>query len=299
MPPKISIVIPAYNAEDQIFNTITSVLSQTYTDYEIIVVNDGSTDNTLNLLEQFGDKINIINQPNGGVSKARNVGIKASKGKYIAFLDSDDLWHPSKLLIQVDMMESNNDWLASYTSTSFNSSNEFKNDIKVSIPPFMEKNIKDIFNDPYLVTSSFVIVNTFCQSINSFNEDLPTAEDIDLYLRTSVLGKIGYINEVLTWKADVEGSLGSSLSSYEDNLFVIDKFLKDNPELYSLLCNDIKQIRAKIYQGWGKDLLWVNSPIQALPILLKAQRHKFSLMNCLLILKAIVKSILLPLKRIE
>jgi glycosyltransferase involved in cell wall biosynthesis len=297
MLPSISVIIPAYNAEKEISKTIQSVLNQTLTDYEIIVVNDGSTDGTLNKLDVFGNKIRVVDQLNGGVSKARNVGIDISKGKYIAFLDSDDLWHPSKLAIQFELMENNKDWLACYTLTDFNKEFLCEDGFDSLNIPLIEKNIQEIYANPYLVTSSFFIVNNFCKSIGGFNESLPTAEDIDLYLRTSAKGSIGYIDLPLTWKADTEGSLGSLLSSYEDNIFVIDNFLKKNPQLSMSLSVTTKQIKAQVYQNWGKELLWVNQPIKALPIFMKSQCFKFSMVNCLLIIKGIIKSIYIPFSK--
>ena len=98
----ISVVIPLYNKEQSIAATIQSVLAQTYTDYEIIVVDDGSTDNSLKVVQERvseleNERVRIIHQENAGVSAARNKGILESKGKYIAFLDADDLWAPNYL----------------------------------------------------------------------------------------------------------------------------------------------------------------------------------------------------------
>lgn len=94
-----SIIIPLYNKANVVSDTLQSVLNQTFTDFEIIVVNDGSTDNSLEVVRQFEDsRINIFSKENGGVSSARNYGIKRAKGKYIAFLDADDLWKPNFLM---------------------------------------------------------------------------------------------------------------------------------------------------------------------------------------------------------
>jgi len=88
-----SVVIPLYNKERSVKNTIESVLNQTFQDFEVIVVNDGSTDNSLEVVKSFNDeRIRIINQKNSGVSSARNRGIKEAKYEWIAFLDADDLW---------------------------------------------------------------------------------------------------------------------------------------------------------------------------------------------------------------
>src|SRR5690606_29446795 len=95
-----SVVIPLYNKERSIKQTVQSVLDQTFTDFEIVIVNDGSTDNSLQVVENIDDqRIRIINKPNGGVSSARNKGINEANFNWIAFLDGDDLWKPNHLEI--------------------------------------------------------------------------------------------------------------------------------------------------------------------------------------------------------
>jgi len=101
---KISVVIPVYNDEKYIVASITSVLNQTYGDIEIIVVDDGSIDNSVALIEAIGVPLNIIRTKNGGPAKARNLGMEAATGEYIAFLDADDLWMPEKLAKQMNQM---------------------------------------------------------------------------------------------------------------------------------------------------------------------------------------------------
>jgi len=104
MSVSLSVVIPVYNGAGFIADTVRSALNQTYQGYEVIVVNDGSKDTTLEQLVQFGDAIKVISIPNGGVSNARNVGIRASAGELIAFLDADDIWVPEKLERQATAM---------------------------------------------------------------------------------------------------------------------------------------------------------------------------------------------------
>lgn len=103
----ISVVIPAYNAERFIRRTIDSVLAQTYTDYEIIVIDDGSTDGTGEIVRGYGSKVRYIYQQNAGDGGARNAGIYAAKGEWIAFLDHDDEWLPEKLRLQVELLSRN------------------------------------------------------------------------------------------------------------------------------------------------------------------------------------------------
>lgn len=100
-PPTVSVIIPTYNRANLIAGAIDSVLGQTLPNVEIVVVDDGSTDDTDERLGRFGDRIRVIRQDNAGVSSARNAGIRAARGQWIAFLDSDDRWHPPKLESQL------------------------------------------------------------------------------------------------------------------------------------------------------------------------------------------------------
>jgi len=113
--PLVSVVIPAYNAERTLADTVESVLAQTLGDHEVLVVDDGSKDATAAVAGHFGDPVRCISTPNGGVSRARNVGIEAARGRYVAFLDADDQWEPDKLQRQVEVLDADPDKGASYT----------------------------------------------------------------------------------------------------------------------------------------------------------------------------------------
>ncbi|MCC2641645.1 MAG: glycosyl transferase family 2 [Nitrospira sp.] len=103
--PVVSVVIPLYNARDVIRDTLESVFAQTYHGYEIVVIDDGSTDGSGDAIRAYGDRLRYIEQRNGGVAQARNRGIAASRGCYIALMDHDDLWEPEKLAKQVAVLE--------------------------------------------------------------------------------------------------------------------------------------------------------------------------------------------------
>ena len=120
-PPLVSVIIPAYNAEAFLERTLRSALSQTYEALEIIVINDGSTDRTLELARAIAEndhRVFVISTENGGVARSRNRGIEAARGRYLAFLDADDLWHPTKLALQVAALQRYDHdatWAAVYT----------------------------------------------------------------------------------------------------------------------------------------------------------------------------------------
>src|SRR5436309_14667644 len=104
--PLVSVVIPVYNGERYLADAIQSVLDQTYRNFEVIVVDDGSTDRSAEIAKRFGEAVRYVYRTNGGVCKARNAGIAAARGAYIAFLDQDDLWLHDKLAAQVAYLDS-------------------------------------------------------------------------------------------------------------------------------------------------------------------------------------------------
>ena len=103
----VSVIIPTYNRWPMLGEAVESVLAQTMSDYELIVVDDGSTDETPRRLREYGARLTVLTQSRSGVSAARNLGARRASGKYLAFLDSDDLWHPRKLQRQLRLMERN------------------------------------------------------------------------------------------------------------------------------------------------------------------------------------------------
>lgn len=160
-----SIIMPAYNAESTISESITSVLNQNYFDYELIVINDGSQDNTKECVEKFrNEKIFLLNVNNGGVSNARNLGIINSSGKYICFLDSDDIWMD-------DHLSTLNDLITKYPSYSaFCTGYQIKNfNGKYSYP--LKKDLSKLNGDDFVINNyfefqrnigNFVHINSFC-----------------------------------------------------------------------------------------------------------------------------------------
>src|SRR5258708_8712103 len=103
--PLVSVIIPVYNREHCVKRAIDSVTAQTFKDFEVVVVDDGSKDGSVEILKSYGDSIHLICQKNAGAGTARNVAIRAARGRWIAFLDSDDAWRPEKLECQMQLLE--------------------------------------------------------------------------------------------------------------------------------------------------------------------------------------------------
>jgi glycosyltransferase involved in cell wall biosynthesis len=173
----VSIVIPCYNSQSTIARVLSSVIDQTYTDYEIILVDDGSTDDTKGVIEAFfhGKTIDhkYIYQENSGPSAARNRGVENSSGEYIAFLDSDDVWHPQKLEIMISIMnERKIDVLGHDFSFVDNAENSYvKNDGNY---PVREFRFYHLLLKNFAVTPSVVISRKVYEK---FNEKMRYVED--------------------------------------------------------------------------------------------------------------------------
>ncbi len=167
--PLVSVIMPAYNAEKYISKSIQSVLEQTYQNWQLIIVNDGSKDDTSSIIKCFDDKrIRLIEQENSGVSKARNTGIEYSDGEYIAFLDSDDIWLDKKLEVQVNFMLNNLNIVLSYMDYS-----SFVDDDKVvknkQLYPFKIENLRQrllVFN--YICNSYGYGENSYLERYKRF-----------------------------------------------------------------------------------------------------------------------------------
>ncbi|NKB77891.1 MAG: glycosyltransferase [Gammaproteobacteria bacterium] len=178
----MSVIIPTFNRSSVIGRAIDSVLSQSYLAHEVIVIDDGSSDDTHEILIRYGDSIRIVSQSNQGVSAARNAGIGISNGKWIALLDSDDEWMENKLEKQVEMLSSNPEFKICHTDEIW-----IRNGRRVNA---MKKHAKPdgwIFNRCLplcCVSPSSVLINReVLDHVGLFDESLPACEDYDLWLR--------------------------------------------------------------------------------------------------------------------
>jgi len=193
------VLISTYNRLPKVKEAIDSVLKQTYRDFELWVVDDGSTDGTGELLKVFGNKIKYLCQVNRGVSAARNLGLKVSRGKYVAFLDSDDLWEPRKLEIQVRCMEANPQFPLCYTDEIW-----IRMGVRVNPKKKHAKYSGWIFEKclPLCIISpsSAIMKRTLLDEIGGFDENLPVCEDYDFWLRVTRRYPVLFIDKKLIVK---------------------------------------------------------------------------------------------------
>jgi glycosyltransferase involved in cell wall biosynthesis len=180
----VSVIIPVFNRRSFLKKALASVLEQTYNGHEIIIVDDGSTDGTPDLLSAYGDRIRTLYQPNSGVSAARNAGIREAQGALIAFLDSDDYWLPQKLEKQVAFFETHPQTLICQTEELW-----IRNGRRVNPKQRHKKPTGFIFEPSLslcLVSPSAVMLRrSLLDEVGFFDESLPACEDYDLWLRTT------------------------------------------------------------------------------------------------------------------
>lgn len=182
--PKVSVIIPTYNRGSLIARAINSVLSQTFKDFEIIVIDDGSTDNTQEVLESFEGEIRYVYQQNGGIAKARNRGIELAQGNYIAFLDSDDYWAPEKLALQVRVLDFNPKVGIVYSRMPI--VNEAGHVLGMKPNGVSGRNFHELLRVWGDLPTSSVMTRKDCFSkVGVFDPELPPMEDIDMWIRIS------------------------------------------------------------------------------------------------------------------
>jgi glycosyltransferase involved in cell wall biosynthesis len=197
---KVSVIIPTYNRLPMLKEAVDSVLAQNFEDFELIVVDDGSTDGTADEIKRYGGRVKLLRVPqNRGVSVARNRGILQARGKYVAFLDSDDLWVKGKLKTQVAFMEDNPQYPLCYTDEIW-----IRRGKRVN-PKFKHAKYSGwIFEKclPLCIISpsSAVIKRTLFSKVGLFDEALPVCEDYDLWLRITARYPVFFINKKLIIK---------------------------------------------------------------------------------------------------
>jgi glycosyltransferase involved in cell wall biosynthesis len=212
--PLVSVIIPTYNRGWTVRDAIDSVLGQTYADVELIVVDDGSTDRTPQMLDAYGDRLRVIRQANQGVSAARNHGIGESSGPLIALLDSDDIWLPKKLAVQVDFFKMNPAALICQTEEIW-----IRNGLRVNPGKRHRKPSGMIFErslELCLVSPSAVMVRReLIEKVGLFDESLPACEDYDLWLRVGCRFPVHLLDKPLTIKRGGHADQLSRLSSLD------------------------------------------------------------------------------------
>jgi glycosyltransferase involved in cell wall biosynthesis len=220
--PRVSVIIPAYNAARTIEQTLVSVFSQTFREFEVIVVDDGSTDDTPSILARRPDRLRVLRKGNEGrPAAARNLGVKAARGEYLAFLDADDTWHADKLALQVAALDRDPAVGLVYTADATINA---RGDI-VSVnpcPPGARGHIYDVLRvHNVMVGSSVVVRREAFDQAGGFDENLTSIENWDLWIRISSRWAIECIDQPLTFYRVHHGNRSASAQLRRQNIFTV------------------------------------------------------------------------------
>lgn len=286
--PFFSVIIPLYNKENQIEKTLNSVLNQTFDDFEIIIVNDGSTDNSLNIVNRFTDeRIKIFSQENKGAASARNYGIKKAKAQYLALIDADDFWFQDHLETHYNSIQSiPNGHLYSNAYklkiSRIKTINATYSTPKKNNPHIIDDYFKASIIHPIAMTSSIVFSYKKFNSLGGYNEKITSGQDLDLMIRFGIDSTIVF-NPKITCLYDktvinslskqnyqkIKYNLFNGFKNEKKNNASLNKYL--NLNLYSLaiqckLSNNVslfKKIKKEINNNYltKKQRFLLNQPI--------------------------------------
>ncbi|ABA20473.1 Glycosyl transferase, family 2 [Trichormus variabilis ATCC 29413] len=256
--PKVSVVIPAYNAMPYLPETLDSVLRQTYNDFEVIVVNDGSSDKTEEFISQILDpRIKLISQANQGLAGARNTGILNASGEYIAFLDADDIWEPTKLEKQVKVLDENPEvglvytWVAYINEQGKSTGKIFKNQVEGYVwPQLTEHNIVEC--------GSVAMVRQICfEKIGLFDRNLGSyVEDWDMWLRIATSYDFKVVKEALVYYRQRSNSASKNWEAMAQSFAIVIE------KAFATASPDLQVLKNKSYGFTYLCLAW--KPLQSL-----------------------------------
>jgi glycosyltransferase involved in cell wall biosynthesis len=194
--PTVSVIIHTFNNEKFIAETIESVLKQTYNDYEIIVVDDGSEDGTRDALLPYMQDIRYHYKENGGIASAKNAGISLSKAEFIAFLDHDDLWVPDKLKIQMEYFSANPQVGLVYAKyTSFRDGKELRTKPEKGYSGWI---FKELLSKSFIQTSTVVVKRECLNAVGPYDESFTLGDEYDMFLRVAKRFQCGFVDKELT-----------------------------------------------------------------------------------------------------
>jgi glycosyltransferase involved in cell wall biosynthesis len=283
--PTVSVIIPTYNRKDLVIEAIESVFAQTYRDYEIVLVDDGSTDDTEQAVRSsFKDRVRYLSKANGGVSSARNLGIQRAQGSLIAFLDSDDVWEPSFLEITAGYLAHHED--VGMVSTGWR-----------TLPsghrwPPMRKRVLHGCLLPFLMQEDLVRTSAVLARRNAlleaglFNERLEVAEDTDMWLKIAARHPTAILNIHLSWGRRHDLRLSKNRILHLQQLLQVFEAHYD-PRLVKKKIFDHR--RSRLYLGLGERHLRAHNLIEAKACLTKAVALKpFSFRARRYLLKALI-----------
>ena len=249
--PKVSVIISTYNRADLLFRAINSVLAQTFTDFELIVVDDCSTDTTQEVIRKFTDpRIHAIrHENNAGGSVTRNTGITYAKGKYLAFLDDDDEWLESKLTRQARILDESEPGVA-LVYTWFDFIDEPSRNRRIGSRSAMSGDISEnmLGWEMPAPTSTYMVRAEAARQIGGFDETLPIAQDLDFLIRISMQWRVAVVKDVLmlmykghgySGPADQPNAQASLIKYLKSHICRFNKDLSERPKTHARVLRNL------------------------------------------------------------
>lgn len=278
--PMVSVVMPVYNASEYVAEAVSSVLAQTFTDYELIVINDGSPDSDRleSVLKPFQDRIRYIHQDNRGVSSARNAGLNIARGAFYAQLDADDAWTPDYLHYQLEFLQNNPtiDLVYPNADVVTDGSNSTL-DFMELCPSHGEATFVSLVRQQCIVMTSVTARMDSINRTGRFDEDLVSTEDFDFWLRFSKFGgRIGYHRRKLVRYRRRENSLSSDRGRMIENLLRVFAKAKEfdlTPDERTAIAEETERGQALLNLIEGKRALFGKDTDNAIKYLSLANNH--------------------------
>jgi glycosyltransferase involved in cell wall biosynthesis len=255
--PAVSVIMPIYNGERYVQEALDSVFAQSFCDYDVVCVDDGSTDRSLQLLEQYRSRLTVIKQANAGQSAARNQGVHASTGRYLAFLDQDDRWYPHKLVQQVELLEARSDVVLVYCNSDRMDSEGHVIQVgatKSEQPSARESLLGRLIGEGLVLPSSMLIRRDVFERVGGFDPQLRGFEDFDLCARLTQQGEIAFLEESGMCYRAHEGGFNRAggltiVRSRERFLLRMRELYAEDRQKQAL----INEMLAECYSDWGMD----------------------------------------------
>jgi glycosyltransferase involved in cell wall biosynthesis len=276
--PLISVVMPVYNGKRYLKEALESVLGQTFTDFELICVDDGSTDNSFNVLLEYRDRITIIQQANAGQGAARNAGVRAASGRYIAFIDQDDRWYPAKLEHQVAALHADPEAVLVYSNSDRMNENSCLTEVGATLserPSALVSPLGRLIEEGLVLPSSMLVRRDAFEQVGGFDPDLRGFEDFDLSARLKQVGRFIFLEEpALCYRVHQQGC------SSRGGITIIrsrERFLLRMQALYA--GSDEKQrlinsMLADCYSDWGMEELRSGNRRQSRALFIRSMMYE-------------------------
>jgi len=236
--PAVSVVIPTFNRAVYLPASIDSVLDQSFKDFELIVVDDGSTDNTQGVLKRYGSRLKCLYQPNGGASAARNLGVRHARAPWIAFQDSDDLSTPTRLETLIAYVREHPDCGMVFANGGYVGEAEHRHEtiIPASKSRQLEANgvtVVDLFEKSIARLQASIISKAAYESIGGMDESLHICHDLDLFFRLFMRYRVMYLDRLVFFYRTHPGNMtGNEELRLTENIRVIEKLIHDYPEAH-------------------------------------------------------------------